>query len=726
MNLNLSDEQRMLVDNFSRLIRGLSSPAHVRASQPLGFDSALWRQLAESGAIAMRANGLSLHDAALVLEEAGRGLAATPLIEAMVATTLLGSCGLTDLVRDASEGRIIPTVALQEVVSGQKQVVPAGAVADIILYLQGDSLFVLRPAKRLAHVENLACMPLAEADLVAVKGQLDIIAQGPLAHRLFAIAHEEWKLLMAAALVGLSQQALELAAAYAAERKAFGQPIGSFQGLSHPMADRITELEGARLLVWRTIQAIADNDMRAGALVSMTFWWAASMSTKAVALALHCFGGYGLTVEYDIHLFHVRARAWSLMTGDPEMDAVSAGRRLWLGEKAALPAAGDVSLDFSFGPDADVLAEEVRQFFRKNLTPELRAKAHYSYSGHDAKFHRALGEARLLYPNWPVEHGGRGCDVYGAATAISVFHEFGWTIHAQSTTAMVGEVILRFGTAELKAEVMGRISGGESICSLGYTEPHCGSDVFATRTTAVREGDAWVINGQKMFTSGADQADYVLLLTRTDLNAPKHKGLTVFLVPLKTPGIEIRPIYTFQEEHTNATFYSDVRLPDRYRLGPVNGGVKVLAMALELEQGGGNFIHEEMLQVALDWAKTTTRGGQPAIHDPVTLSRLARTATHLEIGHLLHRRSLWLTANRVFDKPHGPISKLFTTETFITDSADLVAMVGPQGVLRDGRALSALQLCYRHATATSIYGGTSEVMRSMIAEKALGLPRSRV
>jgi alkylation response protein AidB-like acyl-CoA dehydrogenase len=457
----------------------------------------------------------------------------------------------------------------------------------------------------------------------------------------------------------------------------------------------------------------------------MTFWWAAGASTKAVALALHCFGGYGLTVEYDIHLFHVRARAWPLMIGDPEMDLVSAGRRLWLGEKTSLPVAGEVSLDFSYGQEAEALADELREFFRRNLTPALRAKAHYSYSGHDAKFHKALAEARLLFPNWPVEYGGRNSDIYGAAATMSVFNEFDWSIHAQATTAMVGEVIQRFGSAELKAEVMQPICSGDSICSLGYTEPHCGSDVFASRTAAVREGDIWVINGQKMFTSGADQADYVLLLTRTDPNAPKHKGLTVFLVPLKTPGIEIRPIHTFQEEQTNATFYSNVRLPDRYRLGPVNGGVKVLAMALELEQGGGNFINEKMLEIALQWAKTTLRGSQAAIENPVTLSRLARTAVHFEIGHLLHRRSLWMTANRAFDKPHGPISKLFTTEKFISDSADLLALVGAEGVLGDGRTLSALQLYYRHATATSIYGGTSEVMRSLIAEKTLGLPRSR-
>jgi len=152
-----------------------------------------------------------------------------------------------------------------------------------------------------------------------------------------------------------------------------------------------------------------------------------------------------------------------------------------------------------------------------------------------------------------------------------------------------------------------------------------------------------------------------------------------------------------------------------------------LATALELEQGGGGFLPAaaRMLQIAVDWAKGAQRGGRAMIEDPVTLSRLARAAVNVEIGEVLHRRSLWETTHRVHDKAYGPMSKLFTTEAFIADANDLLALVGPEALVRDKRALSFLELSYRHSTATTIYGGTSEVLRSLIAERALGLPRSR-
>src|SRR3546814_5339714 len=127
-----------------------------------------------------------------------------------------------------------------------------------------------------------------------------------------------------------------------------------------------------------------------------------------------------------------------------------------------------------------------------------------------------------------------------------------------------------FGNSELQKEVLPRLARGEATCSLGYSEPGSGSDVFAARTRAVRDSEGWLINGQKMFTSGAELASYILLLTRTDPDAPKHKGLTMFLVPTDTPGIEIRPIFTFQDERTNTTFYTDVRLPDHYQIGKAN------------------------------------------------------------------------------------------------------------------------------------------------------------
>src|SRR5262249_47712119 len=151
----------------------------------------------------------------------------------------------------------------------------------------------------------------------------------------------------------------------------------------------------------------------------------------------------------------------------------------------------------------------------------------------------------------------------------------------------VGATLIRHASDELKREVLPRILAGEAVFSLGYTEPGSGSDVAAAKTRAARDGDHWVIDGQKMVTSGAHLAQYGFLLARTDPSAAKHKGLTMFLVPLDTAGVEIQPVHTLSGERTNVTYYNGVRIPDRYRVGGVNGGWAVIGYALEIEHGTG-------------------------------------------------------------------------------------------------------------------------------------------
>jgi alkylation response protein AidB-like acyl-CoA dehydrogenase len=341
--------------------------------------------------------------------------------------------------------------------------------------------------------------------------------------------------------------------------------------------------------------------------------------------------------------------------------------------------------------------------------------------------HRALGKAGLLFPDWPKEWGGRGADPDSTRASVSVWREVGYTPPPRGVTAMVGHIVQKFGSPELQQEVLIRFASGEITACLGYTEPSGGSDVFAAKTRAVRDGDGWIINGQKMFTSGADQASYVLLITRTDPDAPKHKGITVFLVPLDKPGIEIQPVYTFMDERTNATFYADVRIGDRYRLGEVNAGAKTLAAALSMEQGGGYYhlILREMADSVVKWARGRQRSGRPLIEDADVLARLGRVYADARIAETLSGRSLGARLAGEPDLAYGPAAKVFSTEAFITDSADLLDLAAPDSLLRGKEGLGLVENGYRHSTATTIYGGTSEVLRSMVAERRLGLPRSR-
>ena len=384
-------------------------------------------------------------------------------------------------------------------------------------------------------------------------------------------------------------------------------------------------------------------------------------------------------------------------------------------------------MEFGFGAQADAFAAETRAFFEEHLTPEWRAKSHYSYDGHDWDLNKVMGERGLLFPTWPAAHGGRGADGYVATAGLAVWDELDVTTHAQSVSNMVGHVIIRYGSPELKARVLPRLAAGEIITALGYSEPSSGSDIFAARTRAVREGEDWVIDGQKMFTSGGNLASYVLLIARTNVDVPKHKGITLFVVPTDDPGFEVHPVHTFQEERTNATFYTNVRVSDAYRIGPVDGGTEVLGWALALEQGGAGFIgpHKRTVEAAVHWARRARRDGGVAIEQPRVLERLAKAHVHALASALVYYRSLWRTETGANDRAAGPMSKVFSSEMFLRDATDLFDLAAPDSLLRGKHDLGFIELAGRHASATTIYAGTSEVHRSMVAEKALGLPRSR-
>jgi 3-oxochol-4-en-24-oyl-CoA dehydrogenase len=733
MNLNLTSEQDMLRDSLEKLFSAESTMARVRAAEPLGHDPVLWGKLVEMGIPLMRAaapfgSGLGLLDAALIAELAGRHLAACPVVETIVAARLISLVpgdASADCLKRISDGALV-TLALSPAVAGEAQLVPAGAVADAIVFLQGDTLKLWSNPPRLAPAANLGCLPVAELDLAQAK-ECVTLASGAAAVAAYKASMEEWRLLSAAALSGLALQSLKLATDYAKERTAFGQLIGSFQGLAHPLADAFTDSDGARLLVWRAISALGHGEARAGALCAMAYWWAARTTEIAVVRAAHSFGGYGFTTEYDVQLYNRRGRAWALMAGDPRLALDDAAMRLW-GRAAtpALPEAGEIGIEFGYGAAAEAYAEEARQFFAKTLTPELKAHAHHSWDGHDTGFQMQLAKAGFLFPGWPKEHGGQGRSFYEVEALTGVFHEFGWTHHAIVTGELVGPTIMEFGNERVRQEIIPPLMRGEFIVSQGFTEPHCGSDAFATRTRAVRDGDDWIINGQKMFTSGANITKYVMLLTRTDTEVPKHKGLTVFMVPLDAPGVEIHPVHTISDERTNATFYADVRIPDYYRLGEVNGGIKVMNYALQIEHGGWRIDElAEAVEAAADWAREPVASGGSRFDNPLVRQRLAEIATHVEVSQCLNMRAVWSGVEKVGNPAFGPMSKLFATEYSIKGSAALMDMTAPHSMFKSTKGLGKIEFCYRLAQISAAYAGTSEIMRSLVAEKGLGLPRSR-
>ncbi len=733
MNLKMPEDSVLVRDMFERFFAAESTSARVRAAEPVGFDARLWRDLVGLDVPFMRLSadaggGISLFDCCLMMEQAGRYLASVPLAECVVALRVLGELGgpearrWIDAVRD---GETVISLALHEVMPGRMQLVPGAAVAKGVLTFDGHAVAMEAPTAQCEAVATLGGSAIGA--LMPGAGERQVIASGADAARIWAAGIEEWKLLTSAALVGLTHEALTLAAAYASERTAFGQPIGANQGIAHPLADDVIDADGGAMLLWWTLRAMADGHPEAAATASMLYWWCSRTASRSVAHALHTFGGYGLTNEYDIQLYHRRAKSWSAALGDPEAELVRGGRRLLLSESAAVPDPGPVAVDFEPPAGGQELADETRAVFAEVLDPTKHKLGEANFDAHDWEVHRKLGQAGLLFPDWPEKWGGRGADADSTRASIAVWKEIGYHGLPRGTTGMIGHIVQHFGSPELQDEVLLRMGRGEISACLGYTEPSGGSDVFAAKTRAVRDGDDWIINGQKMFTSGAELASYVILITRTDPAAPKHKGITVFLVPLDKPGFSLTPVHTFMDERTNATFYQDIRVEDRYRLGPVNAGAKTLAAALSMEQQGAHF-HvniREMADAARDWARGEVRGGRPLIEDSHVLARLAKVYAESRVAEVLSARVLGARLAAIQDRAFGPASKIFSTEGFIRSSADMMDLAAPNSMLRGKEGLGIIEKGYRHSTATTIYGGTSEVLRSMVAERRLGLPRSR-
>lgn len=735
MNFDLTDEQEMVRETFARFLDENSSTARVRAAMPSGFDADLWKGLAELGAFALRVPedagglGLGLFDAAILMEEAGRTLASGPLAEALVATRLLALFGgQEDLLGRAIGGEAVVTIAMRDLTDLPRQWVAGGLVADAVVARRGsDIVLIAVPAEARVAEPNLAATPIAEIDLAALPAT--VLASGEAALATFAAGQEEWKLLIGAALSGLSRAALMLAAQYAGERKAFGVYIGTFQAISHPMADLIAEIDSGKFMVWKAIRSIRDAEADAAAQVSLAGWWTADTAARTVTQSLHTFGGIGLTTEHDIHLYNLRAKAWPLVGGDPQALLAEAGRRLYGGESASLPDVGDLPIEFDLGEEARQVQQEIHDFFAKHVTDEERAKFHYSWEGHNPRIHKLLVEHDLAYLQMPKDVGGRGLNAYAVTAARDAFEEEGWNNPVAGVAQMVALIMHRFGSDELKQDVLAKVMAGEAICSLGYSEPGSGSDVFAAQCRAIPDGNGWKIEGTKMWTSGANLTDYVLMLTRTNTEVAKHKGLTMFIVPLKAEGVTIQGVHTFMDERTNITFYDGVKIPDSWRLGEVDGGARTMAASLELEHGGGfakvqRVMLEEAVELAREIPVADGKAGK-LIDQPHAQTRLARAYANYLAAELLQYRANWVQVEGRPNLAYGPMTKVFSSEKFTTDSRDLLDLTAPYSLSKRKGPAAAINQAYRHAHGTTIYGGSSEVHRSMVAEKGLGLPRSR-
>ena len=322
MDLALSEEQEQLVSSFAAMLAKASSPVQVRASEETGHDPALWKLLLESGAVRMGVGehhdgwGAQLLDLCLIAEELGRHCASAPLIEAQVAARLLAEVGAAPAVETLASvlaGDALVVFAPHVPRPTGVALVPGGAVCDSAVVLDGQRLLLVGTQGR-TPITNLASAPLADMN---VAGGVELLA-GARAMELFETALDEWLVLTASAVVGLSSAAHELGCSYARERQAFGSAIGALQAISHPFADDATSIDGARLLVRKAAWEADTKRRRSRELAAMAFAFASTTGETATYHALHAHGGYGFMLEYDIQLHYRRARGWPRIWGDAE------------------------------------------------------------------------------------------------------------------------------------------------------------------------------------------------------------------------------------------------------------------------------------------------------------------------------------------------------------------------------------------------------------------------
>lgn len=386
-------------------------------------------------------------------------------------------------------------------------------------------------------------------------------------------------------------------------------------------------------------------------------------------------------------------------------------------------------MHFQLAADTAAYRDGIRAHLQDVLTPEFEERIYRSGVAHDDAFAKSLVDKGYFAPAWPVEFGGQNRNAWDDQVVKEELMRFDAPVYLSETTRMVASIIREVGTPALKDRILAGAVSGEITIALGFTEPECGSDVAAAATKAVRDGDDWVINGSKMFTTNGHIADFVFLLARTNTDKPKHQGLTMFLVPCGSEGFVAQAVWTLSGERTNITFYSDVRIGDEWRIGDVDGGWQVLGLSLQDEHASGWGPHLiRLLDHAERWAITSHAddGSRPIARTDVR-RRLARIAMETEVSMLLQRRCVWMLEQGDIPVAEGPMSKVFSTEALERASQDVVELVGPDGLRsyleptapERGRFDHSL----RFSLGTTIYAGTSEVQRTIIAQRGLGLPR---
>lgn len=384
-------------------------------------------------------------------------------------------------------------------------------------------------------------------------------------------------------------------------------------------------------------------------------------------------------------------------------------------------------MDFRFTPQQEAFRSEVREFVAREWDAGSAGSMDEGSGGEQWErqraFRKALARKGWLTRAWPSQWGGQAADqldqaIYREEMALAGAPD------ADQGVDRVGPTLMLFGSEEQKERFLPQISRAEIFWCQGFSEPGSGSDLASLQTRAILDGDSYVLNGQKIWTSNAHRADWIFLLARTDPDAPKHRGISFLLVDMKTPGISVQPLINIAGGHSfNQVFFDNVRVPRTHLVGEEHRGWYIAATALDFERSGINRIAgaTRLLHGVIDFVRQ-----HPSLRRETVRRRLAELAIEFDLGRTLAYRVAWMQSQKLIPNYEASMSKLFGSEMQQRLATFAINTLGLTGQIADGRwaALAGrAEQYYLSTVSLSIAAGTSEIQRNIIATRGLGLPR---
>lgn len=716
---DLADSVRSFVERVAP-----SEVLHEALETPIANPPSYWKAAADQGLQGLHLSesvggqGFGILELAIVLAEFGYGAVPGPFVPSAIASALISANDPdAKVLSELASGDAIAAYAIDSgltatrhgtelVIRGEVRAVPAAAQASILVLpvaIDSGEEWVILDADQL-EIEPVKSVdplrPLAHVRANAV----EITDDRVLANLSRPLARALMSTLLSAEAIGVARWATDTAAEYAKIREQFGRPIGQFQAIKHKCAGMVAETERATAAVWDAARALDES-----ASADAHFEFAAAVAaTLAPAAAQHCtqdciqvHGGIGFTWEHDTNIYYRRALLLAACFGRsadyPQQvvdTATSTGMR---------------PVDIDLDPETEKLRDEIRA-----EVAALKALP----SGPERN--TAIAEGGWVQPHLP-KPWGRAAEPIEQIIIAQEFSSGRVKRPQMGIASWIIPSIVAFGTDEQKQRFLPPTFRGEMIWCQLFSEPGAGSDLASLTTKATKVDGGWKITGQKIWTTGAQYSAWGALLARTDPNAPKHQGITYFLLDMKAPGVEVKPLRELTGNAMfNTVFIDDVFVPDDMVLGEVNRGWEVSRNTLTNERVSIGSSEPPFL-ANLDQFVAFLRDGQ---FDQIEQNHAGRLIAEGHAAKVLNLRSTLLTLAGGDPMPAAAISKLLSMKTGQGYAEFAVASFGTDGAIGDADQEPGRWADYLLASrATTIYGGTTEVQLNIIAERLLGLPR---